>query len=128
MRTGLIISCDCPYTIGHVDAVFDYPTSGAVEALRFSILAASFSIYLGYSFRSDLGARRPSHTQPSMAQEEEILGKAYDSRLMRGRLTYLAPYRLQVVIWLRSIFSKGFAVVLGRYLTKLAIDDYLPPP
>ena len=27
-----------------------------------------------------------------MAQEEEVLGKAYDSRLMRRLLTYLRPY------------------------------------
>src|SRR5260370_39372860 len=124
MRTGLIISCDCPYTIGHVDAVFDYPTSGAVEALRFSILAASFSIYLGYSFRSDLGARRPSHTQPSMAQEEEILGKAYDSRLMRRLLSYLRPYRWQGVIALLSILFNAFADVLGPYITQAPIDPY----
>ena len=37
-----------------------------------------------------------------MAQEEEILGKAYDSRLMRRLLTYLRPYRWQVAVahWL----------------------------
>ena len=33
-----------------------------------------------------------------MAQEEEILGKAYDSRLMRRLLVYLRPYRWQVTI------------------------------
>ncbi len=30
--------------------------------------------------------------------EEEVLGKAYDSRLMRRLLGYLRPYRLQVVV------------------------------
>jgi ATP-binding cassette subfamily B multidrug efflux pump len=39
-----------------------------------------------------------------MAQEEEILGKAYDSRLMRRLLTYLRPYRWQVAIAVVSIF------------------------
>ena len=29
--------------------------------------------------------------------EEEVLGKAYDARLMRRLLGYLRPYRLQVV-------------------------------
>ncbi len=38
-----------------------------------------------------------------MAQEEEILGKAYDSRLMRRLLTYLRPYGWQVAIALVSI-------------------------
>src|SRR5450432_433524 len=62
-----------------------------------------------------------------MAQEEEVLGKAYDSRLMRRLLTYLRPYRGQVAIALVSIFLKAFADVLGPYLTKVAIDRYLAP-
>jgi ATP-binding cassette, subfamily B, multidrug efflux pump len=62
-----------------------------------------------------------------MALEEEILGKAYDSRLMRRLLTYLRPYRWQVVIALLSILFKAFADVLGPYLTKVAIDRYLAP-
>ena len=51
-----------------------------------------------------------------MAQEEEVLGKAYDSRLMRRLLTYLRPYRLQVGIALVAIIGKSFADVLGPYL------------
>jgi ATP-binding cassette, subfamily B, multidrug efflux pump len=62
-----------------------------------------------------------------MAQEEEILGKAYDSRLMRRLLTYLRPYRLQVTIALVSIILKSFADVLGPYLIKVAVDRYLVP-
>ena len=62
-----------------------------------------------------------------MAQEEEILGKAYDSRLMRRLLTYLRPYRWQVALALGSIVLKAFADVLGPYLTKVAIDRYLAP-
>jgi ATP-binding cassette subfamily B multidrug efflux pump len=62
-----------------------------------------------------------------MSQEEEILGKAYDSRLMARLLKYLRPYRWQVAIALVSIFLKSFADVLGPYLTKVAIDRYLSP-
>ena len=62
-----------------------------------------------------------------MAQEEEILGKAYDSRLMARLLKYLRPYRWQVAIALVSIVLKSFADVLGPYLTKVAIDRYLAP-
>src|SRR6202047_1923271 len=62
-----------------------------------------------------------------MAHEEEILGKAYDSRLMRRLLTYLRPYRWQVAIALLSILCSAFADVLGPYLTKVAIDRYLAP-
>src|ERR1700704_46577 len=60
-----------------------------------------------------------------MAQEEEVLGKAYDSRLMRRLLGYLRPYRWQVVIALVSIVLKAGADVLGPFLTKTAIDKYL---
>jgi len=62
-----------------------------------------------------------------MAQEEEILGKAYDSRLMRRLLTYLRPYRWQVAIALVSIILKSFCDVLGPYLIKVAVDRYLAP-
>ncbi|MHB8217674.1 MAG: ABC transporter ATP-binding protein [Candidatus Sulfotelmatobacter sp.] len=62
-----------------------------------------------------------------MSQEEEVLGKAYDSRLMARLLKYLRPYRWQVAIALISILLKSFADVLGPYLTKVAIDRYLAP-
>jgi len=62
-----------------------------------------------------------------MAHEEEVLGKAYDSRLMRRLLTYLRPYRKQVAIALISIVFKAFCDVLGPYLVKVAIDRYLTP-
>src|SRR5947208_5869647 len=62
-----------------------------------------------------------------MAQEEEVLGKAYDSRLMRRLLTYLRPYGWQVGIALVAIILKSFADVLGPYLVKVAVDRYLAP-
>ena len=58
-------------------------------------------------------------------QEEEVLGKAYDSRLMRRLLTYLGPYRWQVTVALAAIILKAGADVLGPYLVKVAIDKYL---
>ena len=60
-----------------------------------------------------------------MTQEEEVLGKAYDSRLMNRLLTYLRPYKWQVAVALLAIVLKAFADVLGPYLTKVAIDKYL---
>ena len=62
-----------------------------------------------------------------MAQEEEILGKAYDSRLMRRLLTYLRPYGWQVTVAIVSIIFKSIADVLGPYLVKVAVDRYLAP-
>jgi ATP-binding cassette, subfamily B, multidrug efflux pump len=58
-------------------------------------------------------------------QEEEILGKAYDSRLMRRLLTYLRPYKWHVVVALAAIILKSVLDVLGPYLFKVAIDKYL---
>ncbi len=58
-------------------------------------------------------------------QDEEVLGKAYDARLMKRLLTYLHPYRWQVAVALVAIVLKSGADVLGPYLTKVAIDKYL---
>ena len=60
-------------------------------------------------------------------QEEEVLGKAYDSRLMKRLLRYLRPYRLQVSIALVSIILKAACDVLGPFLTMVAVDRYLAP-
>jgi ATP-binding cassette subfamily B multidrug efflux pump len=62
-----------------------------------------------------------------MAHEEEVLGKAYDSRLMKRLLWYLRPYKWQTGIALGSILLKVGADVLGPYLTKVVIDRYLAP-
>jgi ATP-binding cassette subfamily B multidrug efflux pump len=59
--------------------------------------------------------------------EEEVLGKAYDSRLMKRLLTYLRPYKWQVGISLAAIFLKAGADVLGPYLTAVVVDRYLAP-
>ena len=57
--------------------------------------------------------------------DEEVLGKAYDARLMKRLLTYLHAYRWQVIVALIAIVLKAGADVLGPYLTKVAIDKYL---
>src|SRR6476659_8068307 len=62
-----------------------------------------------------------------MAQEEEVLGKAYDSRLMKRLLQYLRPYKWPVGISLASILLKAGADVLGPYLVAIEIDRYLVP-
>jgi ATP-binding cassette, subfamily B, multidrug efflux pump len=62
-----------------------------------------------------------------MAQEEEVLGKAYDSRLMKRLLQYLRPYKWPVGVSLVSILFKAAADVLGPYLVAVEIDRYLAP-
>ena len=63
----------------------------------------------------------------SGTHEEEVLGKAYDSRLMRRLLTYLRPYQWQVGLALAAIVLKSGADIFGPYLTKVAVDKYLAP-
>ncbi len=57
--------------------------------------------------------------------EEEILGKAYDSRLMRRLIKYLAPYKLYVVISIILLLFISVLQLAGPYLTKIAIDRYI---
>ena len=57
--------------------------------------------------------------------EDEIIGKAYDGRLMRRLLGYLRPYKWHVLVALAAIILKSMADVLGPFLTKVAIDKYL---
>ena len=58
--------------------------------------------------------------------EEEVLGKAYDSRLMARLLRYLRPYRLQVAVALLLLMLASFLGVVGPYLTKIALDEAIP--
>jgi ATP-binding cassette, subfamily B, multidrug efflux pump len=59
--------------------------------------------------------------------EEEVLGKAYDSRLMRRLLRYLRPYRKVVGLSLVCLVVLSVLQVLGPLLTKMAVDRYLAP-
>jgi ATP-binding cassette, subfamily B, multidrug efflux pump len=57
--------------------------------------------------------------------EDEILGKAYDARLMARILRYLRPYwKLLAVAFVFLIFQTG-SQLLGPYITKVAIDRYI---
>src|SRR6266481_4103450 len=58
-------------------------------------------------------------------QEEEVLGKAYDSRLMRRLITYLRPYKRYVVLALVLILFESSLEVTFPWLTKIAIDRYI---
>lgn len=57
--------------------------------------------------------------------EEEVLGKAYDARLMRRLLEYLRPYWLQVLIAFGAIVGAALLQLAQPYLMKIAIDDYI---
>jgi ATP-binding cassette subfamily B multidrug efflux pump len=59
--------------------------------------------------------------------EEEVLGKAYDARLMRRLLTYVRPYRSAVAASLLFLVFDSLLQIVGPLLTKLAVDRYLVP-
>lgn len=59
--------------------------------------------------------------------EEEVLGKAYDSRLMRRLLSYMRPYRGLVLLSLLFLLLQSVLQVVGPFLTKIAVDRYLEP-
>src|SRR5919108_3199867 len=58
--------------------------------------------------------------------EEEVLGKAYDARLMRRLLAYLRPYRLQAALALVAIIAASVLQLAQPYLMKQVIDRYIP--
>ena len=57
--------------------------------------------------------------------EEEVLGKAYDARLMRRLLHYLRPYSANVAIAFVAITAGSAASLAQPYLMKVAIDRYI---
>ena len=59
--------------------------------------------------------------------EEEVLGKAYDARLMRRLVGYMKPYRALVALSIVFLFAQSLFQVLGPLLTRTAVDRYLQP-
>jgi ATP-binding cassette subfamily B multidrug efflux pump len=58
-------------------------------------------------------------------QDDDILGKAYDARLMRRLLEYLRPYWRSVAVALVAIVAGSAASLAQPYLFKIAIDRYI---
>jgi ATP-binding cassette subfamily B protein len=57
--------------------------------------------------------------------EDEVLGKAYDSRLMKRLLTYVKPYRKYVIFAILLNVVVSALEPIRPLLTKIAIDDYI---
>jgi ATP-binding cassette subfamily B multidrug efflux pump len=58
-------------------------------------------------------------------QDDEIIGKAYDARLMRRLIVYLRPYWAQVALAFVSILIAAAAALAQPYLMKVAIDRHI---
>ena len=58
--------------------------------------------------------------------DDEIIGKAYDARLMRRLLTYLGPHRRTLALAVAAIIAHSALELAPPYLTKIVIDQYIP--
>src|SRR5437879_13882279 len=63
----------------------------------------------------------------SNLHEEEALGKAYDSRLMRRLLQYMKPYKWHVTVALAFVAVVTPLELAPPYLFWKAIDNYFTP-
>ncbi len=61
----------------------------------------------------------------SYHHEEEVLGKAYDARLMRRLLAYLRPHSWYVAGALLALIGDAVVQLVPPYLVKVAIDRYI---
>ena len=57
--------------------------------------------------------------------DDDVVGKAYDSRLMRRLLTYLRPYKLQVVVSAFATIAKSATDSAGPLLVMIAVDTFM---
>lgn len=58
--------------------------------------------------------------------EEEAMGKAYDARLMKRLLRYLAPHWWLVGLAILILAAVSALEIVGPWLTKVALDDAIP--
>ena len=73
-------------------------------------------------------AEQAEQTAPKrLGIDDDVVGKAYDSRLMRRLFAYLKPYKLQAGISAVAILIKSASDVFGPYLVKVAVDTYFAP-
>ena len=64
-------------------------------------------------------------TMPPPHDSDEIIGKAYDVRLMRRLWAYLQPYRATVALAFLFLAAGSAALLVQPYLLKVAIDRYV---
>lgn len=61
------------------------------------------------------------------SEEEQNLGKIYDSVLMRRLVAYMKPYRVEVVLLVFLVVGVMLAQLAVPYLLKIAIDRHIQP-
>jgi ATP-binding cassette subfamily B protein len=64
-------------------------------------------------------------SDPAAAPDDDIIGKAYDARLMRRLLGYLRPHWRSVLLGLLVIVGTSLLQLVQPWLTKVAIDEHI---
>lgn len=64
-------------------------------------------------------------TEPDENEQEEVLGKAYDARLMKRLIRYLKPYTKWVILAIVLTVGVALLSTIRPYLTKIAVDEYI---
>jgi len=62
-----------------------------------------------------------------IVHEEEVLGRAYDARLMRRLLGYLRPHRRTLLLAVALILAASLVQLVGPALTVIAVDLFIHP-
>jgi ATP-binding cassette subfamily B protein len=65
------------------------------------------------------------NVNPHEENEDEVLGKAYDARLMKRLLKYLKPYSKWIILSIVLTVGVALLSTVRPYLTKIAVDDYI---
>lgn len=73
----------------------------------------------------NIAAQAKPVAEPDENEQEEVLGKAYDARLMKRLIKYLKPYAKWVIIAIILTVGVALLSTIRPYLTKVAIDDYI---
>jgi ATP-binding cassette, subfamily B, multidrug efflux pump len=60
-------------------------------------------------------------------EEDQILGRAYDGRLLRRLLTYVRPYSRTIAAAICLLVAATLTDLAGPYLYRIAIDRYIAP-
>jgi ATP-binding cassette, subfamily B, multidrug efflux pump len=54
--------------------------------------------------------------------QDELLGKAYDGRLIRRFIPYVKPYRNRLIVAMTFLLGTSLLDLVPPFLTKIAID------
>jgi ATP-binding cassette subfamily B protein len=57
--------------------------------------------------------------------EDEVLGKAYDAKLMKRLLGFIKPYKNYIIFAIILNIFVAILSAIGPLLTKIAVDDYI---